>query len=157
MIAAPEQDSPGVIARPPLLFLAALALGLALHYAWPVGLWSGPGRVIAGVVVLALGSALLFTCVNRFRSAGTNVQTSQPTTALVTSGPYRYSRNPIYIALSAIYLAIALLVDSAAVAVLLVPVLLLVRYGVIAREEAYLERKFGEDYRRYTQTARRWL
>jgi protein-S-isoprenylcysteine O-methyltransferase Ste14 len=156
-MAATQPDNPGVIARPPLLYLGALAVGLALHYVWPLAPWNGPGRSIAGLALIALGAALLFACLRRFRGAGTNVQTSQPTTALVTSGPYRYSRNPIYIGLSAIYLGIAVLVDSAAVAVLLVPVLLLIRYGVIAREEAYLERKFGDEYRRYRQTTRRWL
>jgi protein-S-isoprenylcysteine O-methyltransferase Ste14 len=93
----------------------------------------------------------------RFIRAGTNIPTNRPTTALVTAGPYRFSRNPIYIALTLLYLGIALAVDSAWIAGLIVPVLIAIRYGVIAREESFLEQKFGAAYRDYKARVRRWL
>jgi protein-S-isoprenylcysteine O-methyltransferase Ste14 len=92
----------------------------------------------------------------QFRRAGTDVRPDQPTTALVTDGIYRYSRNPLYIAQALIYAGIALAADSLWALALLVPTLIVIRYGVIAREEAYLERKFSDDYRRYKTAVRRW-
>jgi protein-S-isoprenylcysteine O-methyltransferase Ste14 len=89
--------------------------------------------------------------------AHTPVDPLKPTTALVTEGPFRYSRNPIYVALTLLYVGVALLVNVWWILLLVVPVLLVIRYGVIAREEAYLTRKFGEAYRQYTAQVRRWL
>jgi protein-S-isoprenylcysteine O-methyltransferase Ste14 len=156
-MSTPDSDRPDVVARPPLLYLGGLALGLALEALWPTTLWSGSARTVLGGVAMSLGAVLLGLCVRRFLSAGTNVPTNRPANALVTDGPYRYSRNPIYLGLSAIYVGLGLLLDSAWVLALLVPVLLVLRYGVIAREEAYLARKFGDDYRRYMRAVRRWL
>jgi protein-S-isoprenylcysteine O-methyltransferase Ste14 len=150
-------DSPGVIARPPLLYLGTLALGIGLDLLLPTSL---PGReprwVVAGLLGLA-GLALLYVCFRRFQAAGTNVPTWMPTTALVISGPYRFSRNPIYLALTAVYLALALAHGSWWPLVLLVPLLIVMRYGVIGREERYLEGKFGDVYRAYCSSVRRWL
>jgi protein-S-isoprenylcysteine O-methyltransferase Ste14 len=81
----------------------------------------------------------------------------KPTTALVTEGPFRYSRNPIYLALTLLYVGVALLINALWILLLIVPVLLVIRYGVIAREEAYLTRKFGDTYRQYTARVQRWL
>jgi protein-S-isoprenylcysteine O-methyltransferase Ste14 len=81
----------------------------------------------------------------------------KPTTVLVTEGPFRYSRNPIYLALTLLYLGVAFLVNAWWILLLVVPVLLVIRYGVIAREEVYLARKFGDAYRQYTTQVRRWL
>jgi protein-S-isoprenylcysteine O-methyltransferase Ste14 len=93
----------------------------------------------------------------QFKRHGTPVPTDQPTTALVTTGVYGFSRNPLYLALTAIYLGIGLLLPSLLVLALVVPVLILMHYGVVVREEAYLERKFGEPYRAYKKRVRRWL
>ena len=82
---------------------------------------------------------------------------SKPTTALVTAGPFGSSRNPIYVALTLLYLGVAFLVNALWILLLVVPVLLVIRYGVIAREEAYLTRKFGDVYHQYTAQVRRWL
>jgi len=92
-----------------------------------------------------------------FRRAGTSVPTQTPTTALVIRGLYHYSRNPIYIALSLVHLGVAVAVDSPWIAATLPIVLIVIRYGVIAREEAYLEAKFGQAYRDYKARVRRWL
>jgi protein-S-isoprenylcysteine O-methyltransferase Ste14 len=81
----------------------------------------------------------------------------KPTTALVTEGPFRYSRNPSYVALTLLYVGVALLINALWILLLVVPALVVLRYGVIAREEAYLTRKFGEAYRQYTTQVRRWL
>ena len=150
-------DRPAVIAPPPVLFLGYIMLGVVLDLIWPSSLPIGDMKYAAGLVTFGLGVALLAWSLLLFRRAGTNVETRKPTHALVISGPYSISRNPIYIALSLIHLGIGVLSDSLWVVGLIVPALLTIRYGVIAREERYLDAKFGDDYRRYKASVRRWL
>ena len=95
--------------------------------------------------------------VRALAQAHTAVDPRHPTTTLVTTGPFRYSRNPIYLALTLLYLGVALLVNALWIVLLVVPSVLVIRYGVIAREEAYLTRMFGEAYRQYMRQVRRWL
>lgn len=92
------------------------------------------------------------------RRAGTTISVDRPTTAIVASGPYRYSRNPLYVALTLLYLGLgAAALNTLWALVLLPPLLVVIQRGVIEREERYLERKFGEEYRRYKRRVRRWL
>ena len=150
-------DYPRVIARPPLLYLGALLLGLLLNYLWPARIVSEGVRYPGGVPVIVLGALVIAAAMREFRRAGTNVETHRPATALVTDGPYRFSRNPIYLGLTLIYAGIGLAANSLWTIVLLIPLLAIIRYGVIAREEAYLERKFGEKYVHYQTSVRRWF
>jgi protein-S-isoprenylcysteine O-methyltransferase Ste14 len=106
--------------------------------------------VVAGLAVAIWGRNLMIR-------AGTNVEPYKPTTAIVDKGPFAYSRNPLYLCLLAVYLGIALLSGSGWLLILGVPLLLIMRYGVIAREERYLETKFGETYLAYKRRVRRWL
>ncbi len=154
---ADPQDRPGVIARPPLIYLAFLAAGLGLGYAWPAPFVAEAARYPLGGALCALGVALAGLAFLHFRRAGTDVRTEKPSTALVTEGPYRYSRNPIYVALTLIYCGIGVAADSGWVLGLVVPLLAVMRYGVIAAEERYLEAKFGDPYRHYKGRVRRWL
>lgn len=151
------KDSPGVIAPPPLLVLGALVLTLGLDFTWPASLFEPAAQVIVGGALLLTGFALAGLCVARFRGAGTNVPTYRPTTALVTGGPYRFSRNPIYIGLLLAYAGLGVLIDSVWVLAGLVPLFGILNLGVVAREEAYLEAKFGDAYRAYKARVRRWL
>ncbi len=158
---ASRADTPGVVARPPLLYLAFLAVGLGLDYLWPVPLVPGglPNAVqyALGAVLLSLGVGLMAACMRRLRRAGTPVETWKPTTALVSDGPFRFSRNPIYVALTLMYAGIGVAADALWAFVLLVPLLVIMHVGVVVREERYLEGKFGEAYRRYRDSVRRWL
>ena len=103
------------------------------------------------------GAGVMAMAMRGFKAAGTNVQTVLPATALVTTGIYARSRNPIYVALTTIYLGLALALNAVWALGLLVPVLVVMHYGVIRREERYLERKFGDAYRDYSARVRRWL
>jgi len=150
-------DTPGVVARPPLVFFGSLLAGLGFHLAWPLRLLPGGTHPAWGGVVVAGGIVLFVLAVRELRAAGTGIRTCHPTTFLVQRGPYRVSRNPIYLAFALLQLGVAVLVNSAWILGTLIPALGVVRYGVIAREEAYLERKFGESYRRYRASVRRWL
>jgi protein-S-isoprenylcysteine O-methyltransferase Ste14 len=106
---------------------------------------------------MALGLALGLAAVRQFRRHETPFNPHQPSTALITAGPYRYSRNPIYLALNLVYAGIGIAADNPWTLALLVPVLIVMHHGVITREERYLERKFPDTYRRYKSTTRRWL
>ncbi len=150
-------DKPGVIAPPPLIFLGFLLVGWGLDRIWPAAFLPAPAQYILGGALFVLGVALAVVCISGFHRAGTEYQTHKPASALITGGPYRISRNPIYIALSLAHLGIAVAADSAWMVAMLVPALGVVRYGVVAPEERYLEAKFGDDYRRYLAAVRRWL
>jgi protein-S-isoprenylcysteine O-methyltransferase Ste14 len=147
----------GVVAPPPLIYLVAILVGVALHLFVRVALV--PPRIAAVVgAPLVLGSILLgIWAMREFDRAGTPVPVREPTVALVTAGPYRFSRNPIYVALSLLHLGTAVWVNSAWLLLTLVAALIVMAQGVIAREERYLERKFGKPYLEYMAAVRRWL
>lgn len=151
----PDRDSAGVIAPPPLIFLGGLALGIALDVVLggsvPDGLWP------LGVVVILAGVTLQGTFIAAFRRARTNIRPDRPTNTIVTTGPYRFTRNPAYIGMTLIFAGIAVVADTPWALVMLVPTLVVVDRGVIAREERYLEQKFGEAYLDYKSRVRRWL
>ena len=160
--AGPQVNDPsiaGVIARPPLLFLAALLLGLVLDRLLPCA-FTLPGDsvqwTVAGCLVL-IGLALAASGIRNFARAATPVPTNEPTSALVTTGIHRWSRNPIYLGLFLLYGGIGIAARSPWALMLTLPLAITVRYGVVAREEAYLERRFGDAYRDYKARVRRWL
>jgi protein-S-isoprenylcysteine O-methyltransferase Ste14 len=147
----------GVIARPPLLFLGALLLGLALDYLLPL-LSAVPwtDRIVGGSLIV-VGIALAAAGIRNLSRAATPVPTSQPTRALVTSGIHGWTRNPIYVGMFLIYSGIGIAARSPWILVLTLPLAVTIRFGVVAREEAYLERQFGDVYRDYKAGVRRWL
>ena len=154
---AGQPDHPGVIAKPPTLALAAFLAGFALELVWPTHVPGGWLRALAGVALVGAGAGGVAVAMRQFRAAGTNIETDRPSETIVTSGLYARSRNPIYVSLALMLFGLGLAVDSSWVIAGVVPLLLVLRYGVIAREERYLTRKFGETYRAYTARVRRWL
>lgn len=151
-------DTAQVIARPPLLWGLAVVAGFALD--WLMPLRFVPAAVPAGWLggaVLAIAVALFAWAIATVTRAGSNVPTNKPTTSIVDTGPYRFTRNPIYLGMMLGLAGLAIAFDSLWLLLTLVPFAFVIRYGVVAREEAYLERKFGELYRRYRIRVRRWL
>ena len=150
---------PGVVVPPPLIFVATLALGVAIDHF--VTQWTTLVPAIARYLLAALlclaGIALIGSAVGLFRRAGTRPEPWQASSALVLDGVYRFTRNPMYLGMAAIYAAIALILDSAVALLFGIPLILIIRYGVIAREERYLLARFGDDYRRYMSRVRRWI
>jgi protein-S-isoprenylcysteine O-methyltransferase Ste14 len=146
-----------VIAPPPVLYLAALGIGLVLRLSFPVRvLPQAVARLVGGIACL-LFAALGGTGLLALRRAGTSQNPRRPTTALVISGPFRISRNPLYLSLLCLYAGIALFLNSLWLLLLAVPLIAVLRLGVIGPEERYLERKFGDEYRQYRAQVRRWL
>jgi protein-S-isoprenylcysteine O-methyltransferase Ste14 len=152
-----ERDTAGVVAPPPLIFLAGLLLGFGLEALLPGSSVPDAVRWILGGLALLAGIALQTSFIAAFSRKGTSVEPWKPTTAIVTTGPYRLTRNPAYLGMALIYIGIALLSDALWVLVPLPMVLAVIDRGVIAREERYLERKFGEEYLAYKRGVRRWV
>ena len=157
------KNTAGVIARPPMLFLAALASGFELDHLlrlpFPIGP-TGTAHAVSAVIAAAMivgGLAFAAAGIRNFKEAGTPVPTNQPSRTLVTSGVHARSRNPIYLGMFLTYLGLGLVVRSAWVLILALPLWTLIRYGVIAREEAYLKARFGDAYLAYKARVRRWL
>lgn len=158
-----EGDTPGVIAPPPLIFAAFLIAG------WMAGRWLGLPTLgqVAGleaglrnplaIVLIVVGLGLEAWAAGRFRRARTNVVPWKPSTALVTDGPYSFSRNPIYVGFALTYAGIATGLDSIAALAGLIPCLIVVDRFVIVREERYLAARFGTAFDHYRQKVRRWL
>jgi protein-S-isoprenylcysteine O-methyltransferase Ste14 len=157
---ATDTGTAGVVARPLLLFLAALLLGLAPDYVLPLPfavLEADLVHWIAGGALILIGSALAAAGIRTFSRAGTPVPTNQPTRALVTTGVHGWTRNPIYLGLFLVYGGIGVAARSPWILILALPLAIAIRYGVVAREEAYLERRFGDAYRNYKARVRRWV
>jgi len=152
-----KSDRPGVIAPPPLIFLAGIILGVGLDLFWPGSFWPVYARYWFGGALIFAGFSGAFLAFMRFRAAGTHIEPYKPTTAIVTDGLFGVSRNPIYLSMVAVTVGIGLALDNFWVLVMLAPVLVVMHYGVITREERYLTAKFGDEYLNYKNTVRRWL
>jgi protein-S-isoprenylcysteine O-methyltransferase Ste14 len=153
-------ESSGVRVIPPVIYLAGLAAGFLLQWVWPVSILP-PAAVLASRAAgwLLIGIWLFFSiwAVAVFRRAGTTPNPTRPTTALAFGGPYRFTRNPMYLSFALMQAGVALIANALWPLVFLLPVLFVIRRYVIEREERYLERKFGEDYLAYKRRVRRWL
>jgi protein-S-isoprenylcysteine O-methyltransferase Ste14 len=150
-------DTPGVIIWPPLLFLLMVGLGVGLHFCLPVTLPArGPLRVAGGILAAAAGIVAVWAR-HHMKRAGTNVRPDRPTTAIVTAGPFAFSRNPLYLSVCILNLAIGLILADIWPIVTAAIMAAVLQWGVISREERYLEAKFGDAYVEYRNRVRRWL
>jgi protein-S-isoprenylcysteine O-methyltransferase Ste14 len=155
----PSQSS-GVRIFPPGVYLGGLIVGYAVEWLWPLPI--APGRLAVavrtvGLVVLIVGLVLVAAAAMRFRRAGTPLNPTEPTVALVLDGPYQFTRNPIYLGFALVLGGLALLGNALWPLIAIVPVTWVIQTQVIAREEAYLATKFGNDYRAFRSRVRRWL
>lgn len=153
-----QTDKPDVVALPPLIQAAFFALGLlADELIRPLAFLPDMLQYVLGPVIIALSGGIAVWTVGLFRRDRTPFDVRKPASVLVTRGPFRYSRNPGYLALAMLHAGGAILIDNIWAMVLLLPAVLVIHHGVILREESHLERKFGDDYRRYKNKVRRWL
>ncbi|HET7479485.1 MAG TPA: isoprenylcysteine carboxylmethyltransferase family protein [Rubrobacteraceae bacterium] len=152
-----EADNPGVVAPPPLIYAGALIIGLLVNRLRPIpflprtlGRVLGPSLIVGGILIGTFGF-------REMRRAGTNVDPYKPATTVVQNGPYRYTRNPLYVGMTMIYGGVTARANALPAALLLPAVLHVMQHGVIDREERYLERKFGDEYLNYKSRVRRWI
>lgn len=159
MMKQDKADTADVIAPPPLVVAAALVAGLLLHLAFPVRFiplaWKA--RLVFAAPLLAVSAALALQAYKVLRQNSTPLNPARPTVKVVVEGPYRFTRNPLYVSLLLLYSALAVLLNSLWPAVLLPPSFAVLHFGVVVREEKYLEAKFGPAYLEYKKRVRRWI
>ena len=155
---ARDADNSGVKAPPPLIFLAPLVLGLVLHFVVPLPfLPTVLLQLVIGIPIMFLSGMTVISAVVTFRRAKTTFSINKESTAMVTQGPYRFTRNPAYLALAVLYLGIGVAVNALWVVVLLPVPVVVITLAAMRPEEAYLERKFGAEHLSYKARVRRWL
>ena len=151
-------DNSDAVVRPPIAWVLAFVAGVGLDWLYQIPFVpTSVSTAWVGGAIFALGFALAIWAIVTIRIAGTRVETNKPTTVIVSSGPYSFTRNPIYIGMLLGQSGIAVGYNSLWLLATLVPFYLVIRYGVIMREEAYLERKFSKAYLNYKSRVRRWL
>jgi protein-S-isoprenylcysteine O-methyltransferase Ste14 len=151
-------DHANTLVRPPIALLLAVVAGLALDWLYPLQFVpAGLPYAWVGAAVFVLGLTLVVWAIVTFQAAGTPVQGYKPTSAIVDRGPYRFTRNPIYGGMFVGLTGLAVAFNTLWLLAALVVFFAIIRFGVVAREEAYLERKFGDAYGDYRARVRRWL
>ncbi len=149
-------DHPDLPVKPPIIYVVALAVGVAIHWAWPMQA-RPEGWAVLGIAVSVLAIALIEWASFTFRRSGTNVVPWKPATTVVARGPYALSRNPIYVGFALFQVGLGLWTNRLAVVLMVVPAIIVTNAVVIRREERYLERKFGAAYLEYKRRVRRWV
>ena len=151
-------DHPKVVAFPPLLWLIGAVASLLVHYfVFSISILPKPFALILGIVCLVTALSLALPALFTMRSAGTNINPAKPALLIVRSGPYRYTRNPMYLALCLVQAGIGFLLNDCITLLFVVPLALVLHFGVILPEEQYLEAKFGEQYLALKREVRRWI
>lgn len=149
-------DNPGLPVKPPIIFVITLAIGVGIHWLWPQPARPN-GWAIVGIALTVLAVALVEWAAYVFRKADTNVLPWKPTRVIVDRGPYAVTRNPIYVGFALLQVGLGLWTNRLAVVLMVIPAIIATNMLVIAREERYLEGKFGAVYLDYKQRVRRWL
>ena len=150
-------DSAGVMTIPPIIYLIGLLVGLPIDYFYPIEFLPESVSDWFGVLLTPVAIPIALLAVLALKRGETPIDVRKPTTAIVTDGIYRLTRNPMYVSLAVVYSGIACWVNSIWVLLFIVPVLIVVDQGIIKREERYLEHKFGGEYLQYKSDVRRWI
>lgn len=152
-----EQDSPQVRLPPPLIALTFALLGFLLHQIYPVSIGNLASLWLFGSFLVGLGLVLIIYCAGVFRRRQTNIEPWKQTTAIISTGIYGLSRNPIYLSFFIIGIGLAFFFNTFWIILMQIPFLVVMNHYVIAREEAYLSGKFGQEYSDYKRKVRRWI
>jgi protein-S-isoprenylcysteine O-methyltransferase Ste14 len=151
-------DNPGVIAFPPLILLVSAAISASVHFFLiELPIMSYRVSLVCGIVLVVLAPTLALSAVVTMKKAGTNVNPVEPALTIVRGGPYRFTRNPMYLALCLLQVALGFFLNDWITLLFVVPLALIMHYGVILREESYLTDKFGEPYLQLKRDVRRWI
>lgn len=156
-MSTPTQDTPNVIAMPPVITLLHLAAGLAAHWLKPISILPPLPARILGVVLLLIAGTLALWARQTLLKAGTNVLPNKPTLAITDAGPFAHMRNPMYFSLCLVLSGVSLLFNGLLALLAVFPLFAILHFGVVLREETYLAAKFGEPYLAYQRRVRRWV
>ena len=151
------EDRPEIPIKPGWYFAMYFIMGVGFDTLFPTYVFPEIVRFTLGAGLVFVGAVLNSTSISRFKNAHTNHETNKPARVLITDGPYRFSRNPIYLGFIFLYLGLGIFLNNLWIFVLGAPLLVTVQVVIIAREEDYLTGKFGEEYGEYYQSVRRWL
>ena len=152
-----RSDNAGVVAPAPVIYGAAIAVGLAAEFALPIALMPRPVGFWLGAITIAISIPIVVSAFRALARSRTAFDARKPTTSIVTDGIFRYSRNPTYLSLTLLHVGIALVLGSLWVLLMIIPAVAVVHWGIVLREEQYLNAKFGEEYRSYAAKVRRWV
>jgi protein-S-isoprenylcysteine O-methyltransferase Ste14 len=151
-------DNPGVIAFPPFIWLVGAVISALVHFFLiQLPIMSYSACLVCGIVLVILAPTLASSALVTMRAAGTNVATAKPALTIVRGGPFRFTRNPMYLALCLLQVALGFFLNDWITLLFVVPLALIMHYGVILREERYLTAKFGEPYLQLKGQVRRWF
>lgn len=155
---AAAEDHPKIVAFPPLIWLIGAAVSVLVHFVvFSIRMLPQPFALILGIVCLMAGPSLAWPALLTMRAAGTSANPAKPSVLIVRNGPYRFTRNPMYLALCLIQTGIGFLLNDWITLLFVVPLALILHFGVILPEERYLEAKFGEVYRAYSARVPRYF
>jgi len=150
-------DNPGVIAFPPLIWLVNAVISVLVHLFVHIPIMRYGICLVCGIVFIILAPTLTLSAFRTMKSAGTNVHPSEPALTIVRGGPFRFTRNPLYLALCLLQIALGFFLNDWITLLFVVPLTVIFHYGVVLREERYLTAKFGESYLQYKREVRRWI
>ena len=153
----PLLDNPGVIAFPPFIWLVNAVISVLVHLFIRLPIMSYRLCLVCGIVFIILAPTLALSALVTMKAAGTNVDPAKPALTIVRDGPFRFTRNPMYLALCLLQIALGLFLNDWITLMFVVPLALIFHYGVVLREERYLTAKFGEPYLQYKREVRRWI
>ncbi len=149
--------SPDISYKPPAVYGAFFLFGLLINLMWPIEILNFWAQIAIGLIGIGIGGGVVAWAIRTLKTAGTTFKLGAPVSAFVRHGPYKFSRNPIYLGLSFIYISLCILFDAPIAALLIVPLTMVMNRFVIAREEVFLKSRFGADYERYLDVVSRWI
>ena len=150
-------DNPGVIAFPPLIWLVNAVISVLVHLVIRLPIMSYGICLVCGIVLIILAPTLALSALRTMQAAGTNVDPAKPALTIVRDGPFRFTRNPMYLALCLVQIALGFFLNDWITLLFVVPLAVILHFGVVLREEKYLAAKFGEPYLQYKREVRRWI
>jgi protein-S-isoprenylcysteine O-methyltransferase Ste14 len=151
-------DNAGVIAFPPFIWLALAVISALVHFLLiqlPIMRYSI--CLVCGIALIVLAPVLALWALVTMKAGGTNVAPAKPALTIVRGGPFRFTRNPMYLALCLLQVALGFFLNDWLTLLFVVPLAVILHYGVILREERYLTAKFGEPYLQLKRQVRRWF
>ena len=154
-----EKDNAGVIAFPPFIWLVSAVISTLIHlFVIHLPITTNHGvRLVCGIALIIIAPTLALSALFTMRAAGTNIDPAKPTLSIVRGGPYRLTRNPMYLALCLLQIALGFFLNDWFALLFVIPLFFVLHYGVVLREERYLAAKFGEPYLQLKREVRRWL
>jgi protein-S-isoprenylcysteine O-methyltransferase Ste14 len=146
-----------VIAFPPLIWLVNAAISVLVRLFIPVPIMSYRLCLVCGIVFIILAPTLALSAFRTIKAAGTNILPSEPALTIARNGPFRFTRNPVYLSFCLLQIALGFFVNDWITLLFVIPLAVIFHYGVVLREERYLAAKFGEPYLQYKREVRRWV